>query len=265
MRIAFVAGGWHYPFHFFRSIAAQSDSQVELFCIGHREPDDPRVEGESKTMLKVFGTIGNPMERKLCDLDAELYERIASPGDIRSIGWTLRFLPNTQGDWQYLNQWIDYFGRLDDFDLVVFAHDDTFIRRTDLIAEIRARAAADPDTMLWTNGRYPEAPKCYTRGSFEVFRTELIRKVGGHIPMADTGLDRTGKTDTPEGMEALSAWNANGEPLRVYTASRGMKVGYLSEYYRVSKWLIEGERGYLHKMGGAPWSYTKGLSELGVL
>jgi hypothetical protein len=130
---------------------------------------------------------------------------------------------------------------------------------------IRDLCAREPNTLLWTNGRYPEAPKGYARGSFEIFRLELIRMLGGRIPLAETGLDRTGQTDTPQGMDALSAWNALGEPLRQFMNAHGMEVGYLSEYYRVSQWAIEAERGFLHRTGGAPWSYLKGLRELGVI
>ena len=191
---------------------------------------------------------------------------------MKALGWTYIEKPNTIGDWGFLNQWLEHINGDEllipyytEYDAILFLHDDTYIRRRDLFPMIRDLIQSKPDTLLFTNGRYPEAPKDYARGSFEIFRPELIRMLGGRIPLAETGLDRTGQTDTPQGMDALSAWNALGEPLRQFMNARGLEVGYLSEYYRVSSHVIEGERGFLHRTGGAPWSFLKGLKELGVI
>ncbi len=259
MRIAVCVGGWHYPLHLFRALAAQADADVDLFCIGHRSPDLAIVAHEANVALEgARGALGA--------LDLELYSEIASTGQLRELGWDFRLLDNSVGDWVFLNQWLEYMDSpLIEYDAILFMHDDTYIRRNDLFRHVRVCCEAEPDTLLWTNGRYPEAPLGYARGSFEIFRPELIRMLGGRIPLAETGLDRTGKTDTPEGMDALSPWNALGEPLRKFMNERNLKVGYLSDYYRVSQWAIEGERGFLHRTGGAPWSYLKGLKELGVI
>jgi len=264
VRIAVVMGGWHFPLHPFRALAAQTDADVDLFCIGHRSPDTMAVY-EEKNILD--GMELTPM----VGLDRELYNSSATSADLKALGWEFHLEPNTIGDWGFLNQWLDVAvplstdGLHDDYEAILFLHDDTYIRRNDLFPMIRDLILSNPQTLLFTNGRYPEAPLGYARGSFEIFRPELIRMLGGRIPLAETGLDRTGKTDTPAGMDALAAWNELGETLRKFMNSRGMKVGYLSEYYRVSSHVIEGERGFLHRMGGAPWSYSKGLKELGVL
>ncbi len=259
MKIAVVAGGWHYPLHLYRSLAAQADNDVDLFCIGHRSPDTVAVF-EEKTILDAMDLT------PLVGLDRELYNDTATSADLKALGWDLTMCDNTQGDWGFLNQWLHLF----DYrkcDAILFLHDDTYIRRRDLFPMIRSICEDKPEILLWTNSRYESAgiPLGYARGSFEIFRPELIRMVGGRLPLGDTGLDRTGKTDTPDGMEALSPWNALGEPLRQFMNARGLEVGYLSEYYRVSQWAIEGERGFLHRTGGAPWSYLKGLKELGVI
>ncbi len=242
----------------YRALAAQADNDVDLFCIGHRIPDTVAVF-EEKAVL-------DGMElTPLVGLDRELYNDTATTKDLADLGWQSAWMPNTIGDWGFLNQWLELMVTAPDYGAILFLHDDTYIRRRDLFPMIRELCTSKPDTLLWTNGRYPEAPKGYARGSFEIFRPELIRMLGGRIPLAETGLDRTGQTDTPQGMDALSAWNALGEPLRQFMNARGLDVGYLSEYYRVSQWSIEGERGFLHRTGGAPWSYLKGLRELGVI
>ncbi len=258
MRIATICGGWHFPLHLYRALAAQADNDVDLFCIGHRSPDTVAVY-EEKTVL-------DGMElTPLVALDRELYNDTATTKDLADLGWQSAWMPNIVGDWGFLNQWLELMVTAPQYDAILFLHDDTYIRRRDLFPMIRELCAREPNTLLWTNGRYPEAPKGYARGSFEIFRPELIRMLGGRIPLAETGLDRTGQTDTPQGMDALSAWNALGEPLRQFMNARGLEVGYLSEYYRVSQWAIEAERGFLHRTGGAPWSFLKGLQELGVI
>lgn len=265
MKIACVIGGWHFPLHPYRALSAQADVDVDLYCVGHRSPDSMEVFREKDIIDDLDGS------DRIVELDRELYEYTATSLDLKRLGWRYIEAANTVGDWGFLNQWLDWLqlpasgpAMWGDYPAILFAHDDTYIRRRDLFPMIRATVEENPDTLLWTNGRYPEAPKGYARGSFEIFTPKLIEMLGGRIPLAETGLDRTGKTDTPVGMDALSAWNANGEPLRHFMNSRGLKVGYLSEYYRVSDYVIEGERGFLHRMGGAPWSYNKGVKALGV-
>lgn len=262
MKLGVVAGGWHYPYHFFQMLAMQADDDVDLFCIGHREPGEiPDLE---KRLALNNGTpFGQPME-SLWVIDRQLYASTATVDDLQSLGWELDIEANTCGDWGFLDQWLALYD-WEKYDGVLFAHDDTYVRRIDMFDHFRQFLKEVPDYAIWTNGRYPEAPKFYCRGSFEIFTRRLLVALGGRIPLADTGLDRTGKTDTPKEFDALSPWNANGEPLRKFLIEHNMPVGYLGQHYRVSPYAIEGERGFLHLMGGAPWSYSKGLKEMGVI
>lgn len=257
MRIAMIAGGWHYPAHFYRVLAASADCDVELFCIGHRDPNLDIVRTEKADILKL-------VDGPLMELDRQLYESYICKRDLSALGWDYRPAANTVGDWGYVNQWLEMFDYTL-FDLIVFAHDDTFIRRRDLFACIRELHVTYPEIILITNSIYSEAPVGYARGSFEVFTPQLLQALGGRIPLAETGLSREGKTDSPADMAALSAWNANGEPLRRFMNENRYQVGYLSSFYRVSDHMIEGERGFIHGLGGAPWSYNAGLKAKGVL
>ena len=41
-RLAVVAGGWHFPLHFYEQIKNQEIPvgwEVDLFCVSHRNPD----------------------------------------------------------------------------------------------------------------------------------------------------------------------------------------------------------------------------------
>lgn len=246
MRLAVVAGGWHFPGHFFRTIAAMS-SGVDLYVVSHRNPELPIVREEKRDMLaKATGP--------LADLDRELYADFPMITDLRRLGWNYMEAPNTVGDFEFFNQWMavqDYRR----YDVILNCHDDTYIRRPDLFEQLGG------DWLLLANGKYPEAPEGYVRGSFEFWKRELLDMLGGHIDIGRVGLTREGQTDSPQGLNALSEWNRTGEPLRDFMVRKNLltRIGYLSSYYRVSPFVIEGERGFLRLRGGAPWSFEKGL------
>lgn len=259
MRLAIIVGGWHWPAHPFCRIAAQATG-ADLFAVGHRSPDLPIVREEKRELL----------ERLTCELaplDRELYRSYATTERLRELGWQYQEKPNTVGDWEFFNQWLatnDY----RKYDVILNCHDDTYFRRSDLFAHLKsiaapleAEAPRDHRWLVLTNGVYPEAPLGYLRGSFEFWRREMLDMLGGKIPLGDVGLTRVGKTDTPEGMDALSAWNATCDPLRRFMTERRLtnQIQYLSPHYRVSPWVIEGERGFLHMRGGAPWSFDAGM------
>ncbi len=267
-RIAVVAGGWHWPFHFFSQMARAKrvalGHEVDLFVIGHRSPELAQVRLEKDHLRKGGGA--------LLDLDRDLYQASPSISDLRYLGWQYEPRPNTVGDWGFLNQWIDTF-YAEHYHLIVFAHDDTYIRDVNLLRHFGDQcvmdrmASADGVPLITTNGRYPQAPEAYVRGSFEVFHPDLIRRLGGKFDIGQPALTREGQNDSPAGMEALSSWNSITEPTRRYMIENGLahQVHYLSDYYRISKWVIEGERGLLSSREGADWSYQAGLKHFGVI
>lgn len=254
MKIAIVAGGWHFPLHFYERLAQMARAQgAELFVVSHRDPELPIVREEK---LEVLANATGP----LAELDRELYREYPTVAQLRGLGFEYIEAPNRCGDWEFLNQWIE---RHDyrKFDAVLSCHDDTYIRRADLFEHIEG------DWLLLSNGRYPEAPAAYVRGSFEFFKRELLDMLGGRIDLGAVGLTREGKTDSPEGLAALSSWNDTCVPLRRFFVDRGLehRVAYLSEFYRISPWLIEAERGFLHYQDGAPWSFQAGLERHGCM
>ncbi len=250
MKLAVVAGGWHWPAHFFHAISQQA-SGADLFAVAHRSPDLSIVREEKRgVLLNLPGKLG--------ELDRELYREYATTRKLKSWGWQYQEEPNTCGDWEFFNQWLaghDY----RKYDVILNCHDDTYIRSGDLLSTVKRIGPM----MVWllANGRYPEAPKAYVRGSFEFWRRELLDELGGRIPLGDIALTREGKTDTPEGLDALSSWNDTAVPLRNFMIERGIEhqVGSLSQFYRISPFAIEGERGLLSNQGGAPWSFNAGV------
>ncbi len=252
MRLAVVAGGWHWPLHFFASVSKQAGA-ADLFAVGHRSPDLPVVREEKRAILEALpGELGR--------VDRELYGRYADTAWLHRLGWRYREEPNTVGDWGFFNQWLETHDYRN-YDLILFCHDDTYFRpRTDLF-KFLAAVASSSDWLIVSHSKYPEAPQGYLRGSFEFWTPQMLDLLGGKIDLGRLGMTRMGQSDTPVGMEALSSWNATCDPLRRFMRERKLtdRIAYLSNHYRISPWAIEGERGFVSMQGGAPWSFEAGL------
>lgn len=248
MRIAVVAGGWHWPLDFFRKIAEQSIG-ADLFVIAHRSPELPIVREEKREILSA--AVG-----PLAELDRSLYSEFPTVAGLRSLGWNYSEAPNTVGDWGFFNQWLEKHDYRE-YDVILNCHDDTLIRRLDLFEQLSG------NWLMLSNGTYAQAPDAYVRGSFEFWKREMLDLLGGHIDLGELTLTREGKVDTPVGMNGITAWNATCVPLRQMMAREGMakRIAYLSPYYRISPWVIEGERGFMHSQDGCPWSFAEGLKE----
>jgi len=254
MKIAVVAGGWHFPGHFYREIAAQS-KRADLFVVTHRSPELPIVREEKRKRLSVSSG-------PLADLDRKLYSQFPTIHELKHLGWHYQEAPNTVGDMGFFKQWLETHDYRD-YDLILNCHDDLLIRSRDLLAMIESSWEKDKWLIL-CNGKYDEAPEAYIRGSFGCWSRELLDLLGGRIDLGKLPFTREGKVDTPEGMKALSAWNQTSVPLRKFLTDKKLagRVASLSPYYRISPWVIECERGFLNQNEGAPWSFTAGLKAL---
>jgi hypothetical protein len=246
MRIAVVAGGWHWPSHFFVMMAQQS--KADLFVISHRDPELPVVREEKRTIL-------DSARGPLADLDRVMYRRYADKIALKALGWDYKEAPNVCGDWCFFNQWLedhDYHA----YDVILNCHDDTFVRRGDLFENI-----PNGDWLLLANGSQATEPPGYVRGSFEFWKPELLDMLGGRINLGDLKLTREGLTDSPQDRAVLQTWNDTCWPLRHFMVDNGLsdRIARLSPHYRVSRWIIEGERGFLHAQGPAEWKTTAGM------
>jgi hypothetical protein len=251
MKLAVVVGGWHFPADFYDRLPSSLPG-AECFVVAHRNPELAIVREEK---LAILNTVTGP----LADLDREMYDSWLDVADLKDAGWHYAEAPNTIGDWGFFNQWLEKHD-FRKYDVILNCHDDNYLRfGAGSLAD--ALQSFDSDWLLLANGKYPEAPEGYVRGSFEFWKPELLEMLGGRIDLGNVSLTREGKTDTPQGLHALSAWNDTGVPLRDFLVQRGLtnRIQYLSPYYRVSPWVIEGERGFLHYQAGAPWSFEAGL------
>jgi hypothetical protein len=237
-KLAVVASGWHFPLSFYRNVSAQvlpKGWEMELFCVSHRDPSAAAEE-------KRHRTFGGPR----ADLDERLYDAIATVGQIKDLGWDYREEPNTVGDWGNSNQWLDRHD-YEDYDLLLFTHDDNLILNDVWFSSIIEDGAFE-DWGICANSE--GMPKGWLRGSCEFFKPWVIRKLGGKFDLSEVTLSMEGKTTVGEELNALYDWNKTVDPLMRAIEKIGVPIGMLSDSYRVSAFVIEGERGYISNTHG---------------
>lgn len=239
-RLAVVISGWHYPLHFFDRIVRQKVPKgwgVDYFCISHRSPEHAIEEKRTKVL-------GDSQREKL---DKILYSQIASVKDLDMLGITYIEKPNTIGDWGNSNQWLEDYD-YKKYDLFLFTHDDNLILSNRWFHDIITDQAFDEWEILANS---TGMPKGMIRGSCEFFKKSFLDKIGGKFDLSETTLDMTGKTTTSEDRSELYDWNSTVYPLMRFIEENDIKVGYLSPAYRVSGFVVEGERGYISNTHGA--------------
>jgi len=98
------------------------------------------------------------------------------------------------------------------------------------------------------------------RGSFSIWSRKFMEAIK-EFPMENVTLNRTGKEDTPIGHMELEDWNNVGHNLQVWVEQNGfMDTTYrLSPYYRISKYLMEGERGLISNIN-TPINFSEGFN-----
>jgi hypothetical protein len=248
-KLAVIASGWHFPLHFFKKIAEQKIPhgwEVDMFLVSHR---DPKHAIEEKK--KDYNNLGFTRRDKY---DRILYKKLATVEDIKKLGWHYILEPNTIGDWGNTNQWLEK-NDYKKYNKFLFTHDDNFILTNTVFEDILPQ----DDWLILTNSngnaqrrlrRWFHLPKPLSiRGSFEFFTKEMIDLLGGKFDLSQTALTREEKFITPESFTDLSDWNTTVHPLTNFLKEKKLtkKIKTLSRYYRMSKYCLEGERGYIHK------------------
>lgn len=248
-KLAVVAGGWHFPYLFYKQIAEQKIPEgweVDLFCVSHRDPSYSTPE--KKEVLRGLGYDRRALYDRL------LYEEESSVEAIEALGFKYSLEPNTMGDWGITNQWLeknDY--RI--YDKLLYTHDDNFILTDTMFEDLLPQE----DWLILTNStghsqrrlrQWLHLPKpFFARGSFEFFTREAMDRIGGSFDLYKTTLTRIGKFDSPADFGELSDWNESDRAVRKVIEKKGLlpHIKSLSQYYRMSTYCLEGERGFIHK------------------
>lgn len=239
MKIACVASGWHYPLSFYEMVAKQklpTGWELELFVISHRDPKHSKKEKKDK---KFTG------DRAY--LDERLYNKIATVKDIEGLGWKYIEKPNTIGDWGNSNQWLEDYN-YKDYDLLLFTHDDNLILSDSWFRDIIEDGSFKDWEILCNSLGMPEG---WIRGSCEFFKPSFIEKIGGKFDLSEVTLNRVGETTATENTMELNDWNNTVPATMKFIEDNKIPIGYLSPSYRVSMYVIEGERGYIGHTHGA--------------
>ena len=93
---------------------------------------------------------------------------------------------------------------------------------------------------------------------------ELIDKLPNNkFPMDNISLTRVGLTNSVE-YKDLTEWNTNAGNFRnfLYEDSLVEKTRWLSETKRVSKYCIEGERGFIHNNNSNEFHYENAVKNI---
>ena len=204
------------------------------------------------------------------------------------MGWKYLEKPNTIGDMEVFNQWSEDYD-FKDYDIFLITHDDNLILSDQLFVDIFSneiklfkpiyesrygstghqfkthKVKNELDWMFLDNGYSEYIPKAYTpRGSFSFYTKELINLLPNNkFPMDNISLTRVGLTNSVE-YKDLTEWNTNAGNFRnfLYEDSLVEKTRWLSETKRVSKYCIEGERGFIHNNNSNEFHYENAVKNI---
>jgi hypothetical protein len=249
-RLAVVVSGWHFPLHFYREIAAQQIPDgwsMDLFCVSHRDPKYSAAD-KQEYLLQLGWNYRD------C-LDRILYEKVATIAEIEALGWHYKEYPNTIGDWGNTNQWLESHS-YKDYDMLLVSHDDNLLPTRSMLLDLLTK---EGDWLILTNstGSVPASrkekfrrlwkPAITVRGSFEFIKPETLDLIGGMFDLSAVALTREGKTSGSIDIDEVREWNKTTHSMDTLFERKNMqrRLVALSSYYRVSKYCIEGERGFI--------------------
>ena len=274
-KILVVATGWHFSSHFYETMVRQivpEGWEVDYYCVAHRTPEDENTISEKESIRN------STAEDFLTQLDQLMYEYPITTKQIEDFGWKFELEENTVGDMECFNQWSEHHD-YKDYDFILVTHDDNLILSNQLFVDIiggvevykpieESRYGAhqfnvesvklDNDWMFLDNGYTQSLPKAFTpRGSFSFYKKELVDMLPDNkFNMYENGgygiVYRQGETASV-GYDGIKAWNTHAGTFRdfLYEGNLVNNTRWLSNMKRVSRYCIEGERGFIsnHRAG----------------
>ena len=265
-RLAVVLGGWHYPYEYYKQVRNQKIPEgweCDYFVVSHRSPDLPIVFEEKQPLLQ------NMTDGILQSFDKKMYSKTISKQEIIDMGFTYNEEISSIGDLYQFNQWVQrhYEGQ---YDKVLFSHDDNYMLNDELFLDILENRVD-----LFLNTKKNEVIQVdrdfewkhlssgvlentiVPRTSFTFVDKELLDKLAPEfeeISTRNVDLDRSGEVDTIYYLQdkqvdrsPLSSWNWPSRNFTNWMIDNGFTENSvrMSPLYRVNKYLIEGERGFV--------------------
>lgn len=270
-KIAIIAGGWHFPKHFYDkalTVNIPEGVAVDFYAMCHRNMNEKLHKEYKLKTENLKGPLG--------ELDKELYADFASVEYLNSIGWKAVLCQNTIGDFFFINQWLDTY--TEEYDIYIYLSDDVYLTNewknfiTDLTSgtlEVYEHNGAgwykgslSPD-WVWI-GNCPNGTRKVMRSSTGIFTNSFIKQVG-RFSMDKVSLTRTDASDNKWNPQDVEDWNQVQRNLQDFLEeSKQDHLSYrLSASYRISKYMIEAERGLLsnNNVGAFQTSYNAGLKK----
>ena len=281
-KILVIATGWHFSSHFYENMIKQivpDGWNIDYFCVAHRLPEDENTIKEKDDVRHLDD--GHFLD----ELDQIMYEYPITTKQIEDFGWKFMLEENTVGDMECFNQWSEHCD-YKDYDFVLVTHDDNLILSDKLFVDITNGVEVhkpieesrygthqyntelvklEDDWLFLDNGYTENLPKAFTpRGSIDMLPNKKFN-------MYENGgygiVNRSGETASA-GYDGIKAWNTHAGTFRdfLYESNSVDGTRWLSNMKRVSKYCIEGERGFIsnHRAGEEYMSnIQKQLKELG--
>jgi hypothetical protein len=249
MRIAIIIGGWYFPKHLYENviqITPPQDTTLDFFTVSHRNPEQVDIKSEMLPRIK-----GNNK------YDLELFNDIITYSELEKLGYKVNETENAIGDYYFFNQWTELYN-YKEYDYIIFMHDDNYLLPSfkDILIDIfnkeiefyqkKNNWTSVPSTDFDYIANSTVGNRNTARGSFSIWSKKLIDNMGGEFPMDNVTFKRNGLVTTPTNHRELD-WNVVGTNFQDYIQKNNfMNTTFrLSPYYRVSKYMIEGERGLI--------------------
>lgn len=253
MKLGIIVGGWYYPKHLYKELinsTLPSNTSSDYFVVSHRNPSD--IDIKSEMLGRVKG------DNKY---DLELYSSIVTYDELKKLGYTVVEVPNMVGDYFFFNQWTEYYDYTQ-YDYIVFLHDDNYLlpKFKDIFVDIFENRVQG---VRFENDRWVGSSlegfnyiansavgnRRTARGSFSIWSKYFLDSLGGTFPMEGVTLKRDDSKYTPKDHHALADWNKVGHNLQEFVDTNNFtNTSFrLSKHYRVSPYIIEGERGLISK------------------
>lgn len=290
--IAIIVGGWYFPKFLYEEVAkvkSPAGYNVDKYCVMHRMPPKEHDEGLIDQLFT--NSLHSNIRGKLSQFDDKLFGQMGSElnpiqyQELKDLGFITNLVDNKIGDYYFINQWMEIYD-VTMYDYIIFMHDDNY--PSSEFQNILVDIFNIYNTNNWLYKFYDEKKNWdldYTmyedigkkvefdyiansavgnrktaRGSFSIWSRKFMEAIK-EFPMENVTLNRTGKEDTPIGHDQLEDWNNVGHNLQVWVEQNGFmdKTYRLSPYYRISKYLMEGERGLISNIN-APINFSEGFN-----
>lgn len=213
--------------------------------------------------------------------------------ELLDLNFTVNLVDNKIGDYYFINQWMEIYDVFL-YDYIIFMHDDNYpssefqnilvdiFEKNDFDCYAHDHRHRDPSKQWYNKSKHSRLEidgvtgifkdldyiansavgnRKTARGSFSIWSRKFMETIK-EFPMEGVTLNRTGKEDTPIGHDQLEDWNNVGHNLQVWVEQNGfMDTTYrLSPYYRISKYLMEGERGLISNVN-TPINFMEGFDQ----